>query len=298
MSYKVRGILQQCAEIRDAMRTAVKKDKKLRRVNLRSFKQQIYDYYRDHGRALPWRETSNPYHILVSELMLQQTQVGRVIEKYRTFIAKFPDAASLAKAPLRSILAVWQGLGYNRRALALKQIALTLVKQHGGRVPSSLDDLVELPGIGRITASAILAFAFNQPVVFIETNIRTVFIHFFFPGEDEVEDEEIFPLVTKTLDATNPREWYYALMDYGAFLKKNVANAGRRSKHYHKQSPFEGSSRQVRGKILRYLTQERRSTEETMVQQLGLAPGRVCKALRELVKEGMITRSGSMLKIA
>ena len=279
------------------MRTAVKKDMRLRRADLRSFKQQIWDYYRKHGRSLPWRETRNPYHILVSELMLQQTQVNRVIEKYREFIAKFPDAVALAKAPLRSVLTVWKGLGYNRRALALKQIALAVVAQHRGKVPSSFDDLVKLPGVGKATASAILAFAFNQPVVFIETNIRTVFIHCFFPGQDEVSDDEIIPLVIKTLDAANPREWYYALMDYGTFLKKSIANPGRKSSHYHKQSPFDGSNRQVRGRILRYLTTEHECTEEALAQQLGLAPGRVRRALLELVKEGMITRKGTMLKI-
>jgi len=247
---------------------------------------------------MPWRETRNPYRILVSELMLQQTQVARVLEKYREFIALFPDAAALAKAPLRSVLKVWQGLGYNRRALALQQIARALVAQHKGKVPSSLDDLVRLPGIGKATASAILAFAFNQPVVFIETNVRTVFIHFFFPERDAVSDEEILPLVTQTLDTDNPREWYYALMDYGTFLKKTVANAGRKSRHYHKQSPFDGSNRQVRGRIVRYLIKERKSTESVLTKQLGLTPGRVRSVLLDLEKEGMITRRGTMLKIA
>jgi A/G-specific adenine glycosylase len=280
------------------MRTAVKKDTRLGRTNLRAFKRMIRDHYRKHGRSLPWRKTSNPYHILVSELMLQQTQVPRVLEKYREFIARFPDAAALAKAPLRSVLTVWQGLGYNRRALALKQIALALVAQHRGKVPSSFDDLVKLPGVGKATASAILAFAFNRPVVFIETNIRTVFIHFFFPGQDEVSDEEIIPLVTKTLDAANPREWYYALMDYGTFLKKSIANPGRKSRHYHKQSPFDGSNRQVRGRILRYLTRGRQSTEEEIAEGLSLDPGKVKSALLALEKEGLLTRKGAGLTIA
>lgn len=279
------------------MKKAVSREKGGKPPDLRSFKRLIYDYYRKHGRSLPWRDTRNPYHILVSELMLQQTQVNRVIEKYREFTARFPDTAALANAPLRSILKLWQGLGYNRRALALKQIALAVVSQHRGKVPASFDDLLKLPGVGKATASAILAFAFNQPVVFIETNIRTVFIHFFFPGQDEVSDEEIIPLVTKTLDAANPREWYYALMDYGTFLKKSIVNPGRKSRHYQKQSPFDGSNRQVRGRILRYLTREHKSTQEVLAQQLGLAPGRVHSALLELVKEGMITRKGTMLKI-
>jgi len=280
------------------MKKAVLRERGVKPPDLRSFKRLIYDYYRKHGRSLPWRKTSNPYHILVSELMLQQTQVPRVLEKYREFIARFPDAAALAKAPLRSVLTVWQGLGYNRRALALKQIALALVAQHRGKVPSSFDDLVKLPGVGKATASAILAFAFNRPVVFIETNIRTVFIHFFFPGQDEVSDEEIIPLVTKTLDAANPREWYYALMDYGTFLKKSIANPGRKSRHYHKQSPFDGSNRQVRGRILRYLTRGRQSTEEEIAEGLSLDPGKVKSALLALEKEGLLTRKGAGLTIA
>ena len=280
------------------MKKAVLRERGVKPPDLRSFKRLIYDYYRKHGRSLPWRKTSNPYHILVSELMLQQTQVPRVLEKYREFIARFPDAAALAKAPLRSVLTVWQGLGYNRRALALKQIALALVAQHRGKVPSSFDDLVKLPGVGKATASAILAFAFNRPVVFIETNIRTVFIHFFFPGQDEVSDEEIIPLVTKTLDAANPREWYYALMDYGTFLKKSIANPGRKSRHYHKQSPFDGSNRQVRGRILRYLTRGRQSTEEEIAEGLSLDPGKVKSALLALEKEGLLARKGAGLTIA
>lgn len=280
------------------MKKAVSREKGVKPPDLRSFKRLIGDYYRKHGRSLPWRETTNPYHILVSELMLQQTQVNRVIEKYREFTARFPAAAALANAPLRSILKLWQGLGYNRRALALKQIALAVVAQHRGKVPSSFDDLVKLPGVGKATASAILAFAFNQPVVFIETNIRTVFIHCFFPGQDEVSDEEIIPLVTKTLDAANPREWYYALMDYGTFLKKSIANPGRKSRHYHKQSPFVGSNRQVRGRILRYLTRGRQSTEEEIAEGLRLDPGKVKSALLALEKEGLLTRKGAGLTIA
>jgi A/G-specific adenine glycosylase len=279
------------------MPTAVKKDKRLQPSAQRSFQHKIWDYYREHGRAMPWRETKNPYHILVSELMLQQTQVPRVLEKYREFIVRFPDAAALAKAPLRSVLRVWQGLGYNRRALALQQIARIVVERFKGKVPSSLDDLVELPGIGKATASAILAFAFNQPIAFIETNIRTVFIHFFFSDRDAVSDEEILPLVVQTLDADNPREWYYALMDYGTFLKKTAANAGRKSRHYHKQSPFDGSNRQVRGRIVRYLTKEGKRTEGELVKQLGLNARRVRSVLLDLEKEGMITRKGAMLKI-
>ena len=144
------------------------------------FRKAVYRHYEEQGRTLPWRKTRNPYYILVSEVMLQQTQVDRVTEKYRQFIKVFPDAPTLAKAPLKTILTVWQGLGYNRRALALKKIAHIVVQQYNNKIPRSLDELIKLPGIGQATASEILAFAYNQPTVFIETNIRSVFIHFFF----------------------------------------------------------------------------------------------------------------------
>ena len=230
--------------------------------------------------------------------MLQQTQVERVIDKYLQFITVFPDIETLARAPLHGILKVWQGLGYNRRALALKQIALMVVEQHKGKVPCSLDELVKFPGIGKNTASAIMAFAFNQPAAFIETNIRSVFIQFFFPERDTISDEEILPLVSKTLDKSNPRQWYSALMDYGTFLKKNHTNPGRKSRHYSKQSPFDGSNRQVRGRIVRFLTQRLQSSEEKIAEHLTLPLEKVRRTLLALEKEGLLTRKGKRLTIA
>jgi A/G-specific adenine glycosylase len=168
---------------------------------IRSFRQKIYRYYRSHGRALPWRTTRNPYHILVSEIMLQQTQVERVLQKYPQFVTAFPDFKTLAKAPLRKILHVWQGMGYNRRALFLKKIAVAVVEKFNGRLPRTIEELMSLSGIGKNTAASISAFAFNKPVAFIETNIRSVFIHCFFQDQDDVNDREILPLVEKTLDS-------------------------------------------------------------------------------------------------
>jgi A/G-specific adenine glycosylase len=239
--------------------------------------------------------------------MLQQTQVDRVTEKYQQFIQVFPDVSTLARAPLRTILKVWQGLGYNRRALALKKIAQIVAKQYNNKIPRSLDELVKLPGIGQTTASEILAFAFNQPTVFIETNIRSVFIHFFFPDREDVSDDEILPLVGKTLDSSNPRKWYYALMDYGGTLKKRYTNPSRKSAHYNKQSPFNGSNRQVRGKIVRFLTRGkivRFLTEKSygsareLSQKLNLPLNKVRSNLIALEQEGFIRRSGQRLTIA
>jgi len=230
--------------------------------------------------------------------MLQQTQTERVGQKYGQFIASFPDFASLAHAPLREILKVWQGLGYNRRAVALKKVAQTVTTRFHGDLPSSPEALMSLPGIGRATACAICAFAFNEPVVFIETNIRRVFIHCFFQGQQGIKDTEILPLVAKTLDTSNPRKWYFALMDYGVILKKQYQNPNRRSAHYQRQPPFQGSNRQIRGMILRTLTAESPLSQREIEERLGKDPERVKGNLIQLQKEGFIRKKRSRFTIA
>lgn len=265
---------------------------------VRTFQNLVYAYYENHGRKLPWRETRDPYRILVSEIMLQQTQVERVIGKYEAFIDAFPDFHALAQAPLQEILQVWQGLGYNRRAIALKRIAEIVVANYQGMLPSQPDELVKLPGIGSYTASAIAAFAFDLPVVFIETNIRTVFIRCFFHDRSEVSDSEIRPLIDQTLDTAHPRTWYYALMDYGAMLKQQHPNPSRKSAHYHKQAPFKGSNRELRGMILRTLTRERALSERKLIQTLAMEPERVKRTLTQLQDEGFIKKHGNRYSIA
>ncbi len=265
---------------------------KLTPQRIRLFRQRIYAYYQKNKRVLPWRRTHDPYKILVSELMLQQTQVGRAIEKYREFLRRFPTIESLARAPLHAILEQWQGLGYNRRALALKRLAVIIADRHGGLIPRKIEALKALPGVGAATAGAVCAFAFDKPVVFIETNIRSVFIHFFFRNSEAVKDSEIFPLVEQTLDAKRPREWYYALMDYGAMLKEQHANPGRRSAHYARQSPFEGSRRQIRGKILKAVVTHPGISEAALVREINRDEGLVKQVLEELRKEGFIGKKG------
>src|SRR3990170_6812308 len=266
------------------------RERNLTSDEVRKFQNMIYRYYRKHRRNLPWRLTSDPYHILVSEIMLQQTQVQRVMGKYEQFTRIFPGFPSLTRSPLRLILKEWQGLGYNRRAIALKRIAQRVVKEFHGNLPASVETLTTFPGIGKATASAIAAFAFHAPTVFIETNIRRVFIHCFFHDKSNIKDAEILPLVEKTLDTSNPREWYYALMDYGVMLKKEYENPNRRSAHYQKQSPFQGSNRQVRGMILKVLTRESCISEPEIVQKLQIIPEKVKKNLNQLLKEGFIKR--------
>ncbi len=270
----------------------VKRKKPLTAAQVRAFRKKIYDCYRAHRRDLPWRKTRNPYRILVSEIMLQQTQVERVLEKYKAFLAAFPAFPSLAVAPLRKLLAVWQGMGYNRRALALKALAQKVVNEHHGKLPSDPENLLALPGIGKYTAGAVLAFAFNKPVVFMDTNIRRVFIHEFFHERENVRDEAILPLAQQTLDASDPRTWYNALMDYGVMLKKEHGNANRRSAHYTRQGPFENSNRQVRGIILKTLVKGYPLTAAQIVKKTGMETERVQKNLVQLEREGFIKKKG------
>jgi len=272
-------------------------EKNLKPGTVYAFRKIIYQYYRRNARKLPWRETHDPYQILISEIMLQQTPVQRVMRKYGQFITIFPDFPSLAHAPLREILRIWQGLGYNRRALQLRQIGEVVVSTYQGKVPRSLEALVRLPGIGRASASAILTFAFNEPTVFVETNIRAAFIHFFFDERTDIKDKEISPLVATTLDRCNPRTWYYALMDYGAMVKRRYRNPGRKSTHYQRQSPFQGSNRQIRGMILRDLLEEPEISLLQLVQRLKTNREQLERAISELQKEGLIEKRGRSLAI-
>ncbi len=265
---------------------------------VKTFQKTIYEHFRKHGRKFPWRTAWDPYHILISEIMLQQTQVERVLSKYEPFIARFPDVASLAQANLREILDAWQGLGYNRRALALQRIAQRVIEEFEGRIPDSPDTLRTFPGIGGATAGAIVAFAFNRPAFFIETNVRRVFLHFFFPGAQNVSDRQILPLVEQTMDRKQPRTWYYALMDYGTMLKGLEVNPNRRSAHYHKQAPFQNSDRQVRGLILKALIKSPNVSVRELVRTLKTTPERMDRVIDQLVDEGFLTRTGNRLAIS
>lgn len=262
-----------------------------------AFQKKIYEYYHEYGRNLPWRKTKDPYKIVVSEIMLQQTQVSRVLDKYPGFIKSFPDIQSLARANLRSIMKQWQGLGYNRRAKALKKAAEEVVERFDGKIPSDETLLRSLPGIGPYTASAICVFAFNKPSVFIETNIRSVFIHHFFNDRTSVKDSEIIPLITQTLDTEQPRKWYYALMDYGTMLKTVTKNPSRKSAHYTQQSPFIGSDRQIRGMVLKLLIDHEKISEAELNTKIAADITRTRKILKQLVKEGIIIKHGNYLSI-
>lgn len=260
---------------------------------------ELKSYYKKHGRHdLPWRKTYDPYKILVSEVMLQQTQVERVIPKYTAFIKKYPTASRLAVAPLSQVLLQWQGLGYNRRAKFLLGAARAIAKSG---FPKKVDAIEELPGVGRYTARAVAAFAYNKPEVFIETNIRTVlFYHYgdlFIHGP--VSDSELLPLVADMLKKSRmkPREFYAALMDYGSHLKREGVKLNNKSKHYTKKSKFEGSARQLRGAILRELLKQHVSLT-MLTQKIPRSKEQIALEVARLISEGLVAAQGKTLTIS
>jgi len=263
-----------------------------------SFQKIIYSYFKQNRRDFPFRKDITPYKVLISEIMLQQTQTGRVSEKFLKFIGQFPDFQTLSKAPLQKVLKAWQGLGYNRRAKALKEIAEKIIDEYSGKLPKSVQILKTFPQIGHNTASSISTFAFNKPNIFIETNIRRVFIYFFFPTKTRVKDSEILPIIERTIDKNNPREWYYALMDYGFMLSKKHPELNKKSAHYRKQSPFKGSKREIRGLILKLLIENRALAKSEIIKILDYPTERIQEVISQLKKEGFIRHRNNLLTIA
>lgn len=259
-------------------------------MNIEQLRHIVWAYYAQHQRLLPWREGIDlpdfAYKVLVSEFMLQQTQVPRVLPKFNQFIRAFATLGELSEAPLSEVLRQWQGLGYNRRAKYLHATAQQLVMQYNGLVPSDVDTLCRLPGVGPGTAAALRVYVHNMPTVFVETNIRTVFLYHFFPQQLAVTDNALLPYIEAAQDATSPREWYWALMDYGTFLKKTAGNHARRSAHHIRQSPFEGSRRQLRGRILKQLVGA--PATYTTLQALCMSDGRFDDVLESLIREGLV----------
>jgi A/G-specific adenine glycosylase len=283
----------------------VPKPSDLSRTQARSavFVAEVWEFHRLNRRDLPWRRSHDPYEILVSESMLQQTQVARVLDKYPVFLAAFPTVQALAAADFQTVLAAWQGLGYNRRALALHRAAKTIIEEHGGEVPSSAAALRGLPGIGPATAAAVSAFAFGRAEPFIETNIRSAFIHFFFQDRDGVSDAELLPLVEATMDRDDPREWFYALMDYGVWVKKVHGNPSRQSKHHAVQSRFAGSRREARAQVLQALLAAAPSPVggsgiAALLEDSGREPAEVLSIADDLVREGFLEKDGDAYRIA
>lgn len=261
------------------------------------FRKKIACFYRKQRRSFPWRETRNPYRILISEIMLQQTQTDRVIEYYKKFLKKFPAITTLAEAPLSQVLEQWQGLGYNRRARYLREMAVMVLKDFKGKIPSDPSQLMTLPGIGQYTANAICVFAFNQSLPLIETNVRSVYIDSFFPGRSDVHDRELLPLIQETIDEQDPREWFYALMDYGSYLKKQNRAVNGRSAHYVRQSKFVGSRRQLRGIVIKRLLDKRSLRVEDLLDLSTFSEAVRSEVLAQLETEGLIKSRAGLYRL-
>lgn len=223
--------------------------------------------------------------------MLQQTQVPRVIEKYQEFLKLFPTVHVLAQARLADVLRAWSGLGYNRRAKYLHDAARAIDARFSGSVKDATEQK-GLPGVGPYTRAAVRVFAFNEPHTLIETNVRAAYIHHFFANADAVYDRDLMPYIEAAAAGEDPREWHWALMDYGSHLKKLHKNPARKSKSYVRQSKFDGSVRQVRGAILRAIHQGR------PLRELPYKPAIQKIALESLKKDGLIAKEGRNWRIA
>ena len=262
------------------------------------FRRKVYRFFKQEGRILPWRTDYNAYYVLVSEIMLQQTQVNRVVDKFDRFIKFFPSITILAESSLEEVLKAWQGLGYNRRANLLRKAAKRIVDEFDGVIPDDPAVLVTLPGIGSATAASIAAFAYNKPTVFLETNIRTVFIHHFFRGCTSISDEKILAVAQNALDRKNPRKWYSALMDYGTTLKTQYGNLTRKSTAYKKQSRFQGSKRQLRGMILKEMISAGGGTAARIAASVDRDAQSVALQLEALTADGLLVKNRGRYRIA
>lgn len=279
----------------------------------RPFVRLVLESGREHYRELPWRATRDPYAVLVSEVMLQQTQVARVVPKYAEWLERFPTPEALANAPLEPVLELWSGLGYNRRALALKRTAEKACELYAGRLPEAEAELRSLPGVGPATAAGVRVFAYDAPAVYLETNVRTVLLHDLLGGREDVSDKDVRPLVHAALEAAmeegvSPREWYTALLDRGAHLKRAVPNPSRRSAHHRRQTPFEGSRRQKRAWLLRAVMADPGRSADEYARRLAdferaagrvePAPGLSEELLEVLASEGLLSREGEAWFVA
>ncbi len=251
--------------------------------SIASFQDSILEWYRVYGRELPWRGDSDPYHILVSEVMLQQTQVDRVIPKYIAFLERFPALKALAEASTADVLRQWKGLGYNRRALNLKRAAEAVMERHAGDLPKSVGELEKLPGIGRYTAHAVACFAFGAQVPVVDTNVRRVLSDWI--GR-ELSDSETWAVAQHLMPVGNANDWNQALMDYGALVKRATP------RHTVKPAePFATSNRFWRGRIIDALREQHTLTVEGL---LGALPypnrdeQRVRRLLLTLHEEGLV----------
>ncbi len=257
----------------------------------RELQKKVLSWYDQNKRDLPWRKTLDPYAILVSEVMLQQTQVDRVVPFYERWLKEFPGFQDLAKADKVKLLGLWSGLGYNSRALRLQKLAQVVVGRYSGKLPKSEEELLSLPGIGPYTAAAILAFAFNKEAHVIDTNIRRVLIHELHLKED-IATEDLKKIAFELIPKGKSRVWHNAMMDYGA-LEKTARKTGVMS--LSKQPKFDGSERKVRGEIVRYLLKVKEASVADVQERY--AHKNFEKILDKMEKDGLITQKEGRVAI-
>ena len=249
-----------------------------------AFQKKVMNWWAENARDLPWRRNPSPYNVLVSEIMLQQTQVSRVTPKFDEFMKEFPTIESLAKTNIKHLLKVWSGLGYNRRAIWLKEAAKQIVER--GEFPQSVEELQELKGIGPYTSRSVLIFAFNKDLAAVDTNIRRILIASGF-ADETMSDRQLQPIAETVLLRGRSRDWHNALMDYGSLVltssKTNISPVT-------KQSCYEGSSRQVRGAVIRALTASDEIELENLMGLLDCEANEteLIKIINKLVSDGMV----------
>lgn len=253
---------------------------------IKKIQQEIFQFYKQHKRDLPWRKTTDPYKILVSEFMLQQTQVSRVVDYYTQWMKKWPTIQKLANEEYKNVLRAWIGLGYNRRAMYLHNTAKIIMEKFSGDIVTAVKHYEDLPGIGQYTSKAIQIFSTNANIATVDTNIRRIFINEF-NLEESISEKDLFQLAERCLPLGKSRDWHNALMDYGA-IRLTSKKTGIKPKT--QQSQFDGSDRQIRGKILRALLEEDQSMYQ-LQQKLQVNKKRLLNILTKMIKEKTISQT-------
>lgn len=263
---------------------------------VRQLRHMIFRWWKDNRRDLPWRHTRDPYKILVSEVMLQQTQVSRVLPKYEEFLRTFPTVSSLAAASPAAVLTVWRGMGYNRRALYLKKTAEAIVSVYKGKFPDSQPELIKLPGLGLYTARAIMVFAFEKNVAMVDTNIRQIITHYLFNGLPQSE-KVIHEAADMLVPIGRAWEWHQALMDYGALA---LTEEKKKMNLIKKQKPFKDSDRYYRGRVVDLLRLGRvreRILMAAFMKQYSKESYFFGRIIDGLAKDGLIERKQGYLAL-
>jgi A/G-specific adenine glycosylase len=252
------------------------------------FQNEVFSFYHSQGRSLPWRKTTDPYKILLSEYMLQQTQVSRVIHYYEKWITKWPTIIFLAGASRKNVLQAWMGLGYNSRGINLHRAAQKIVDDYDGDVVQAMKHYKDIPGVGKYTSRAVQIFATNADIVTVDTNIRRILIYRFQLAEN-IPDTELWTLAEQCLPHGSSRDWHNALMDYGAlFLTSKKTGIPPKTK----QLRFQGSDRQIRAKILRQLINQPLSSTD-ISKKYDVDPKRLELIIDKMVKQTLIVKKNN-----